>query len=189
MTRRHGIISSTYDNLILDSGAIYTGFTSLASPGQLLGATRGGATFKRVPKYVDTPYEGVPGQVKGQKHLVGVAASLDVNIIVFDSTNVLKAIPSAQLGSYSGGFYPITGAEWDASGVHTLTNIAIVAEHTGIYGPVIIILDNPLAEKDFTFNFKDKEEVVSKWVFSAYYDESVGFSTPPWTILWPGPAP
>lgn len=185
MTRRHGIQSDTYDKFILDAGAIYTNFTDPGSPGTLLGATRGGAAFKRVPKYDETPYEGIPGQVVGQKHLVGVKVTLDVNIISFDKDNLALSIPNSVVSAPSGGFVQISETTWDAAAVHTLTNIAILAEISGESLPVAIVLDNPLSEKDLSFNFKDKSEVVSKWIFSAFYDEAVGFSSPPWRIYWP----
>jgi len=183
--RQVGIVSDTYDKFILDAGAIYTGFTAPATPGTLLGATRGGASFKRVPKYVDTPYEGIAGQVVGQKHLVGVKVTLDVNIISFDKDNLALSIPNSTVSAPSGGFVQISETEWDPAAVHTLTNIAILAQISGSGSPVAIVLDNPISEKDLSLNFKDKSETVAKWIFSAFYKESVGFVTPPWRIYWP----
>lgn len=185
MTRRHGIQSDTYDKLLLDSGAIYKDFVSVGSPGTLLGATRGGAVFKRMPTYKETPYEGIPGQVVGQKHLVGVKASLDINIISFDEDNLALAIPNSSVSAPSGGYVQISETEWDAAAVHTLTNIAILAQLFGTAFAVAIVLDNPICEKDLSLSFKDKSEAVSKWLFSAFYKESTGFSTPPWRIYWP----
>lgn len=185
MTRKHGISADTYDKLLLDAGAIYTNFTSFASPGTLLGATRGGAAFKRTPKYAMTEYEGIPGSVKGEKHLVGVDVILEATIISFDEVNIGLAIPNSDVTSFDSNHYKITEDEWDAEAVHSLTNIAIVAELSGSGQPVGIVLDNPIAEKDLTFSLKDKGEASSKWMFKAYYDESVGFGSPPWRIFWP----
>ena len=185
MARQHGIAADTYDKLLLDSGAIYTDFASFASPGTLLGATRGGAVFKRAPKYVTTPYEGIPGQVVGEKHLVGVIASLDVTILSFDTDNLSLAIPNAIVTSLDANHWELTETVWDAAGVHNLTNIALVAQLSGSGEDVAIILDNPISEKDVGLGFKDKGEVTSKWTFSAFYKESVGFDTPPWRIYWP----
>ena len=185
MTRRHGIASDTYDKLLLDSGAIYTDFVSIASPGTLLGATRGGAVFKRTPSYKETPYEGIPGQVVGQKHLVGVKAELEVSILSFDKENLAIAIPNSVVASVDANYNSITETEWGAESVHSLTNIAILAQLSGKSNPVVIILDNPVCEKDLGLPFKDKGESVSKWTFLAYYKESVGFGTPPWRIYWP----
>lgn len=185
MSRRHAIQSDTYGKLLLDAGAVYTGFTAPGTPGTLLGATRGGASFKRMPQYIEMPYEGIPGQVAGQMQLVGVKASLEVNMLSFDSVNLAKAIPNSTVSAPSGGFVQISEAAWDDEGVHSLTNIAILAQLSGDPDPVAIVLDNPIAEKDLSFNFKDKGEAVSKWVFSAFYKESVGFSSPPWRIYWP----
>ncbi len=185
MTRQHGIVSDTYEKLLLDSGAIYTDFVSIGSPGTLLGATRGGAVFKRIPEYKETPYEGIPGQVVGQKHLTGVKVSLEVNILSFDEDNLALVIPNSSVSAPSGGYVTITETEWNAATVHSLTNIAILAQLLGTSSPVAIVLDNPICEKDLSFSFKDKSEVTSKWLFSAFYKESTGFSSPPWRIYWP----
>jgi len=185
MARRHGIQSDTYDKLLLDAGAVYTDFVSVGSPGTLLGATRGGSVFKRMPTYKETPYEGIPGQVVGQKHLVGVKVSLTVSIISLDEDNLALAIPNSNVSAPSGGYVTIDETEWDSAAVHSLDNIAILAELSGSGSPVVIILDNPIAEKDLSFTFKDKSESVSKWIFSAFYKESTGFGSPPWRILWP----
>ena len=185
MTRQHGIAAGTYGKLLLDSGAIYTNFTSFASPGTLLGATRGGAVFTRTPKYALTPYEGIPGHVKGEKHLVGVDATLDITIVSFDKDNIAKALPNSLVTSLDANHWKITEGTWDAAGVHTLTNIVVIAQLSGSAKAVAIILDNPIAEKDLDFSFKDKSEATSKWTFSAYYDEADGFGSPPWRIYWP----
>ena len=185
MTRQHGIQSGTYDKLLLDAGAIYTDFVSVAAPGTLLGATRGGAVFKRAPKYKELPYEGIPGQVVGQKHLIGVKVSLDVSIISFDTDNLSLAIPNSVVTSLDANHWQLTEAEWEAETVHSLTNIAILAQLSGEALPVVLILDNPISEKDLSFSLKDKGEAVSKWTFSAFYKESTGFANPPWRVYWP----
>lgn len=185
MARRHGIQSDTYGKLLLDAGAVYTGFVSVATPGTLLGATRGGSIFKRMPTYKETPYEGIPGQVVGQKHLTGVKVSLEVSIISLDEDNLALAIPNSNVSAPSGGYVTINENEWNSATVHSLTNIAILAELSGSGSPVVIVLDNPICEKDLSLTFKDKNESVIKCVFSAFYKESTGFGSPPWRILWP----
>lgn len=185
MNRRHGIESDTYGKFLLDAGAVYTNFTSPASPGTLLGATRGGASFSRTPTYKETPYEGVPGPVVGSKHLTAVKVSLEVNIISFDQDNLALAIPNSNVSAPSGGFVQISETEWDAAAVHSLTNIAILTQLSGSASPVAIVLDNPIVENELGLNFKDKSESVSKWTFTAFYKESVGFGAAPWRIYWP----
>jgi len=185
MARRHGIESGTYGKLLLDSGALYKNFTDFDNLGILIGATRGGAVFTRTPEYKDLKYEGIPGQVAGQKQLVGEKVTLDVSIISFDTDNLRLAIPNAIISNFGSDHRQLTGAEWDDLGVHTLTNIALVAQLSGHDEPVALVIDNPLCENDLTFGLKDKAEVVSKWVFSAFYTEAGGFAVPPWRMLWP----
>lgn len=186
MTRRHGIQSDTFEKLLFDSGAIYTNFVDVDNPGTLLGATRGGAIFKRSPKYQDLKYEGVPGQVVGQKHLIDVKVTLEVNIISFDLDNLALALPNSAVTGISLDYLQLTDSTWSAEGVHTLTNIAMVAQISGDTDPAVLILDNPMCDSDLSLPFSDKGETVSKWTFSAFYDEAAGFDDPPWRILWPG---
>lgn len=184
--RKHGIQGDTFNKLILDSGAIYTDFTDFDNPGTLLGATRGGAVFKKKPVYKDLAYDGIAGQVKGQKHLIDSKVTLEVNLITWDTDNLLKVLPSSESNDSSiAGYDEITDTEWDADAVYTLTNIAIIAQLSGSDDPIAIILDNPICENDLTINFRDKSEAGGKFIFSAFYDESDGFDTPPWRILWP----
>ena len=187
MTRRHGIDTNTYKKMLFDSGAVYTDFVSLASPGTLLGATRGGSVFKRDPKYIDLAYEGTPHQVKGQRHLVGVKVTLDVNIISFDPSNLLRAFPNAVATKTGTNEITIDEDDWDNFGVHKLSNIALVAELSGKADPVVLILDNPICESDFSLSFQDKSEATSKWTFSAFHDGTLFSSPSPWRILWPVP--
>jgi len=188
MARHHGIASDTYGKFLLDSGAIYKNFVDFDNLGTLIGATRGGAVFKRTPEYKDLKYEGIPGQVAGQKQLIGEKITLEVSIIAFDVANLSLAIPNVSTeDAFSQVYTKITGAEWDDLAVHTLTNIALIAQISGQDEPVALIIDNPICENDLSLGFKDKAEAVSKWVFSAFYTEAAGFATPPWRIYWPNP--
>jgi hypothetical protein len=108
-----------------------------------------------------------------------------VTIISFDKDNIGLSIPNSNVFSFDATHWEITEEEWNADTVHTLNNIAIIAQVSGSVEPVAIVIDNPIAEKDTTFTLKDKGEAASKWVFKAYYNESVGFDTPPWRIFWP----
>lgn len=180
MTRYHGITGDTYTEIILDSGVIYYDFTDLDNPGAILGATRGGAIFIRKPKYVETPYEGITGKVIGSKHLIGVEVSLEVNIISLTDDNIPLAIPNSTSNS-SGGYVTISEELWNSEDVHVLDNIALVAERANGGDPIIIILQNPICESDFKLPFKDKNEVISKWKFTAYYAAD-SLDTAPWSI-------
>lgn len=180
MTRWHGIKSNTYENIIIDSGAVYYNFTDIDNPGTLLGATRGGASFTRKPKYIDLPYEGIVGSVKGEKHLIGVDVELEVNVITLDGPNMSLFIPNSV--NVSGEIKEI---QWDNSSVYKIDNIAIIGEISGTSEPIVLKIDNPLCISDFDVSLKDKSENVSKFIFKAHYDESVGFDSAPWSISSP----
>lgn len=183
MTRYHGIETNTYQELILDSGAIYLGFVDVDNPGLILGATRGGAKFSRKPKYADLPYEGLVGKVVGSRFLTGVEVSIEAEIINFDLFSLGLAVPNSSITDTT-----ITEVEWDPTGVFGPPNIAIVAEYSGSDMPIVFKLDNPLSENDLSFNFKDKSEAVSKWKFTAFYGADA-LDTAPWSIILPGQEP
>jgi len=179
--RWHGIKQLAYDQFVLDSGAVYYNFTSVADPGILLGATRGGITFNRKPKYKELKFEGEPGKVVGSKHLMEYEVSVEANIVTLNTENLALAIPNAT-STKTDDLVTLTEGEWDAEAVHKLDNIAVIAEMSGFDDPVIIVINNPLCETDFDLSLKDKSEAVCKWKFFAYQTES-NLDESPWKIL------
>jgi hypothetical protein len=180
---RHGVSANTPDRLLIDAGAVYFKATddwTVASPGTLLGATRGGNTFEvtRTIKRIDP--DGSKGPVKGFRRIEDVVAVLTANLIEITEANLLMALPGSSATSHV-----ITGAEIDDADY--IANVVIVGTITGFDGtakPIICKLKNCLADGPFALKMDPKGEAVQQMKFTAHYLDS-DLSTEPWSIEYP----
>jgi hypothetical protein len=175
----YGVSSNTPERLLLDAGVIYTGWTSIASPGTLLGATKGGSVLEINRTIRDIRPDGSKGPVKGFRRIEDVVATLTVNLIEVTEANLLTALAGSAAGSHV-----ITGAEIDDNDYIT---VAYVLRHSGFAAttaPLFVVLSNCLVDGPFTINGSPKDEAVIKYVFKAHYSDA-DLSTEPWSITYP----
>lgn len=187
MARHHGITGDTYKRLIIDSGAVYTGFTGFSSLGTLLGATRGGNQLTLEQEIRDMEIDGARGPVIGSRRIVMLKASLTVNFIEHTLANLKRAL----VGSSSATFE----VDWDAitrglviADTDFLSDVTILGEISGETNAMAIKLDNVIADGNFELSFTDKEEGVIAVTFTAHFDPDdleAGTDTEPWTIYRP----
>lgn len=184
MARQTGITSTTYNNYIIDAGAVYTGFTDFTSPGTLLGATRGGNSFSIEQDIREMEADGAHAPVKGSRRIVRSKAVLTVNFLEHTLTNLKRLI----VGSSSATF----NTDWDAitrslamGASDYLADVTLVAEVSGTTtGACAFKLDNSIVDSNFELSLTDKEEGVIAATFTAHQDPS-DLDTEPWTIYWP----
>lgn len=177
---KHGVSANTQDRLVIDAGAVYTGWTSVSSPGTLLGATKGGNVFEVNRTLRDIRPDGAKGPVKGFRRLEEVAATLSVNLLEITEANLLTALPGSSASSHV-----ITGAEVDDNDY--IDKVALVGTVTGFDGttaPIICILENVLVEGPLSMNFSPKDEQVIKLVFTAHF-AATDLDTEPWSVTYP----
>lgn len=187
--RQHGITADTYKRFLIDAGAVYTGFTTFASPGTLLGATRGGSQLTIEQEIKDMEVDGARGPVQGGRRITMVKATLTVNFIEHTLDNLKRAL----VGSDSA----VSEVNWNAitraliiEDADFLADITIVGEVSGDADAMAIKLDNAIADGNFEVTFADKEEGVVTMVFTAHFlpaNLAAGTDTEPWTLLWPDP--
>lgn len=178
--KKHGVSASTPDRILIDAGAVYIGFNSVADPGTLLGATKGGNVFEltRTIKRMDP--DGAKGPVKGFRRLEEVVATLTVNLLEITEENLLKAIAGSSATSHV-----ITGAEIDDADY--IASVAIVGTITGFDGttkPIICKLLNCLVDGPFSLTLNPKDEAVLTMVFTAHYSDA-DLDTEPWSVEYP----
>jgi hypothetical protein len=177
---KHGVTSNTPDRLLLDAGAIYTGFTSVASPGTLLGATKGGAVFEVKRNIRDVRPDGAKGPVKGFRRIEDVVATLKVTLLEITEANLLLALPGAAAVSHV-----ITGAEIDDSDY--ISKVALVATISGFdmtAKPIILELSNVLVTSPLSIKTGPNDETTIELTFEAHYSDS-DLDTEPWSITYP----
>ncbi len=187
MTRRHGITADTYKKFIIDSGAVYTGFTDFSSLGTLLGATRGGSQFTLEQEIKEMEVDGAHGPVKGGRRITMVKATLTVNFIEQTLDNLKRLLVGSSDAVFDIDYAAITRSLVLAD-VDFLSDITIVGEVSGDADAMAIKLNNVLADGNFELTFADKEEGVISMVFTAHFDPAVigaANDIEPWTLYWP----
>ena len=188
----NGITQNTTKHLLLDAGAFFVGynpatdtFESAKTAGKLLGATKGGGSFKAVPKFRTIDFDGVRGKIKGSEILESWDVSLTANVIETTPITIKRALGIATLDSDSGveNYTKITGKQ-----VLELTdyadNITWVGTLSGSEKPVIVQIFNALAQKGLELDMADKSEGIIQLDFKGYY-EAEDLDTPPFTIYYP----
>lgn len=175
----HGVSTNTPDRMLLDAGVVYQGYTSLASPGTLLGATKGGAVLTIDRKFKDERPDGSKGPVKGFRRLESVEVSLEVELLEITEANLLILLAGAAAADHV-----ITGAEIDDNDYRT---VALLVTHSGFTpttAPLEVVLTNALVEGPLTINAKPHENNTIKVKFVAHYADT-DLATEPWTVRYP----
>jgi hypothetical protein len=186
MAKKHGVTSSTFTRFVIDAGAVYKNYGE--SSEVLLGATRGGNSFKIEAEQRIMGVDGAIGDVKGGVRIVNVAATITANFVEFSKALFLLANPGATAVDY-----PTTGTKThdlitranDVATTDYISNIAIVGNST--YSPtgfIVVKLLNVLADGNIELGFNDKDETVIPITFKSYFDPGL-LSQEPWQILNP----
>lgn len=176
----NGVSSNTPERLLLDAGVVYTGWTSIAVPGTLLGATKGGSVLEINRTIRDIRPDGSKGPVKGFRRIEECVATLTVNLIEVTQANLTLAIAGCNTSTYT-----LTGGEIEDGDY--IGTVAYVLRHSGFAAttaPLFVTLSNCLVDGPFTITGNPKDEAVIKLVFKAHYADS-DLSTEPWSIVYP----
>lgn len=187
MARQTGITTDTCDRFIIDSGAVYVGFTDFTTPGTLMGATSGGSTFTIEQEIKSIEPDGAHGPLKGCRRIINSKAMLTVNFIEHTLDNFKRALVGSDSAVFNVNWDAITRDQVIAAADY-LSNIAIIGEVSGSANAMGIKLDNVIADGNFELSFTDKEEGVLAVTFTAHFDPADfedGAVTEPWTLLWP----
>jgi len=184
MARQHGVSANTCKRFLIDSGAVYTGFTTFASMGTKLGATKGGNSVTIEQEIKEIEVDGARGAVKGCRRVTKVTVKATVNLIEQTLVNFKRMLP----GSTSATFE----VDWDAitrslqiTDSDYLSDITIVGEVTdSAQGACAIKLLNVLQDGNVEFSLSDKEEGVIVMNFTAHFLPT-DLDTEPWVIYWP----
>jgi hypothetical protein len=184
MARQTGLNTNTFSRFIIDAGKVYKNY---GEDGELaLGATRGGSSWKVETEQREMEVDGVIHPIKGSKRIVGVKATLTLNMVEITDDLLLLAFPGASAQDYGDpkthDDIRITG---DVDTDDYCTNITLVGNTTvSSSGYVMIMLDNALADGNLELSFADKDEAVPSITFTAHA-LSTAPDTCPWGIYWP----
>lgn len=187
MAKRHGVTASTFSRLIIDAGAVYKNYGEAGET--LLGATRGGNSFKIETEQRTMDVDGSIGDVKGDKRIIRVTATITANFVEMTSALMLLGMPGAAMANYpvapaAKTHDKITRAR-DILTSDYCTNISIVGNTTASATNYIVVkLLNALADGNLELGFTDKEEAIPAITFKAHFDPTT-LGAEPWEILNP----
>lgn len=184
MARQHGVTASTMTRFIIDAGAVYANYT-VGVGGTLLGATRGGSSFKIETDIREMEVDGARGLVKGGSRIVGVTASITANFLELSDALLLYMNPAATSSDYGPGTHDLMIRDADIATSDYITNIAIIGNSThSATNYLMIILENALADGNFEVGMVDKEESVIPVTFTARFLPT-DLETEPWKVYNP----
>ena len=177
---KHGITSSTPQNLMLGAGTIYKNLQykteSKTWDGVILGATSGGNKFTITPTINDIEMDGAFVKVKGLRVKQGEEATMEVNAAetspgIFKMALIGEDIKSSD-ADYVEGFDAIRTKSAIADEDY-IDNIAFVGFRSD-NKPVIIIMDNALCTSGLDAQGASGENTVYTLTFECHADISAG---------------
>src|SRR4051812_22507822 len=93
MARQTGVSASTPFNLLVDAGAVYINYGELNE--RLLGATRGGNTFRVNQDFRSIEADGIPGAINAMTRIINVEVMMTARMLELSAENLLLAFPGA----------------------------------------------------------------------------------------------
>lgn len=184
MARVHGITSSTYQNFLIDAGAVYKNRGE--SDEELLGATRGGSTFSIETEYRNMEVDGAKGPLLGAKRIVSVNATIVANFIEWTPALMALALPGSSIEDYgSPKTHDKISRAFQISSSDYLTNVTFVVESARDSSNLAEFkITDVLADGNFEVAASENEEPVLTINFRGHFDPSA-LDSEPWDILIP----
>ena len=176
MTTPHISISAhTEDRMLFDAGAVYRDYGEVTQ--ELIGATRGGATWtvERDDREVDV--DGARGPIKGLVRTVRETARLEVELLEITLQTLVDLLKGTVV---SDGVHKKVRPTLDIIAADYYTNIALVAKSSGAAAsiPIILKLLNAMQRGEWSISTTDKEEGVLACTFVAHYNAATPETVP-----------
>lgn len=176
----NGLNSNTTKHLVFDAGAFFKNydiksdtFDSAIEANKLIGATKGGGSFKAIPTFREIELDGMRGALKGTKILESWEVTIGANVAEVTPNNLALSLGVASevesLESNPQNYKKVTG-KMCISDKDYLDNITWVGTISGSDEPVIIQVYNALNTKGLELSFEDKGELVIEMEFVGHFD-------------------
>ena len=178
----NGLNANTIQHLVFDAGAFFKNFDvktdtfeTAVTGGKLIGATKGGGSFKAVPGFRTIELDGMRGATKGTKILESWSVTMGAKIAEITPEVLTAALGAAAdvetigTGQKPTNYKKITGKNSIALKDY-IDNITWIGTISGSGDPVIIQVFNALNEKGLELSFEDKGELTIETEFVGHYD-------------------
>ncbi len=194
-----GLTDKTAQRLILDAGAFFKNyyvespdngttpadtFETAVAAGKLLGATKGGGSFKAVPTFRQIEIDGMRGAVKGTSVLETWDVSIGANIVEFKAETVKDILGIGSIDTDGDTYDVITGNMCVNDGDY-IDNITWIGNISGSETLIVIQVYNALNTSGIDFSMNDKGEAVVAAEFIAHFTEMTNATEAPFKIYFP----
>lgn len=186
---KSGYSQKTKDNLLTGAGAYFKNFKvgtdtyeTAKESGKLIGATRGGGSFKAVATIRQIEVDGAPTRTVGLEEIDEWETSMSMNLIETTKETLQLALGATKVTDDS-KHHVIKGKNLIAAEDY-IENITYIGTISGSNEPVIIQVYNALSTDGLDLQTSPKTEaVLGVTVYGHYTAEDL--ETPPYAIYYP----
>lgn len=172
-----GLTEKTSKNLVLDAGAFFKDydfeldtFETAVAEGKLLGATKGGGSFKAVPTFRPIEIDGMRGDAKGDKVLEAWEVAMGANLVEVTKDTLTAGLGISTTEQVKERAYESITGRMCITDEDYIGNITWIGNLSGSTDLVVIQIFNALNTKGIEFSFEDKGELVIETEFIGHFD-------------------
>lgn len=188
ITGKHGISTSTPENILLGAGTIHKNLTwddtKKEWTGDIIGATSGGNKVSIAGEIINIELDGALVKVKGLAVKQGGTATMEVNYAEINADMMQKAALMTTGDSNAEGYTMIVDKAEINEGDY-FENFAYVGKTANNHKDIIIIFDNALCTSGLEIEGKAKENSVIKLTMEAYSTNEGDLDVLPVKIYYP----
>lgn len=188
ITGKHGISTSTPENILLGAGTIHKNLTwddtKKEWTGDIIGATSGGNKVSIAGEIINIELDGALVKVKGLAVKQGGTAIMEVNYAEINADMMQKAALMTTGDSNAEGYTMIVDKAEINEGDY-FENFAYVGKTANNHKDIIIIFDNALCTSGLEIEGKAKENSVIKLTMEAYSNNEGDLDVLPVKIYYP----
>lgn len=188
ITGKHGISTSTPENILLGAGTIHKNLTwddtKKEWTGDIIGATSGGNKVSIAGEIINIELDGALVKVKGLAVKQGGTATMEVNYAEINADMMQKAALMTTGDSNAEGYTMIVDKAEINEGDY-FENFAYVGKTANNHKDIIIIFDNALCTSGLEIEGKAKENSVIKLTMEAYSNNEGDLDVLPVKIYYP----
>lgn len=181
MVQTSGITTKTPQNIMFDAGAVYVNLEETDE--RCVGATREGSTFVVEQDVREIAVDGVRGPLVGARRIIAERARLTVNFLELTTKNLQLALFGTQVTEET-DYDVIERIEAFVNASAYVKNIALAADMKDGSTPMVVMIENALADGNFEVSTADQDEAVPEIQFTAHFDPA-NLSRSPWKIKRP----
>lgn len=185
---RHGVSTTTPENILLGAGTIHKNLTwdseTSAWKGDIMGATSGGNSVEIKGEIKDIELDGALVKVKGLAVMQGGTGTMEVNFAEL-SVDVMKTAMIGEVAESDATGYSMIQTKANISEGDYIDNFAFVGKTANDAKDIIVIMESALCTSGLKIEGKNKENAVIKLTMEAYAENAGNLDRVPVRIYYP----